>query len=305
MLKYNTQELFQRHQSASTPEVLQRTVVCLHNIRSSYNVGAVFRNADAFGIREIYLSGFTPTPPSSEISKTAIGAESNVNWKAFKKWEDCYRMLRKESAYLVGLLPSPNGYNVCTAPQPGEVRSQREERERERGITIKPYPDEITWTPVLRRNLVLKRMLAEGFINGKEYKNAIRHPLKVDLSACRSSSYKSYPFFANYALQEMAGPRYSLNLSKKREGGNYYAVATVDPTLQRLAEIKVKRFLETDAEPIGVTQAALISLDFETGDILAYVGGKKYGYRTERGETSQPGQHRDRKQRPLNPVVVI
>ena len=191
-----------------------------------------------------------------------------------------------ESAYLVGLLPSPNGYNVCTAPQPGEVRAQREESERERGITIKPYPDEITWTPVLRRNLVLKRMLAEGFINGKEYKNAIRHPLKVDLSACRSSSYKSYPFFANYARQEMAGPRYSLNLSKKREGGNYYAVATVDPTLQRLAEIKVKRFLETDAEPIGVTQAALISLDFETGDILAYVGGKKYGYRTERGETS-------------------
>ena len=90
--------------------------------------------------------------------------------------------------------------------------------------------------------------------------------------------------FANYAWQEMAGPRYSLNLSKRRR--NYYAVATVDPTLQRLAEIKVKRFLETDAEPIGVTQAALISLDFETGDILAYVGGKKYGYRTERGETS-------------------
>lgn len=103
MLKYNTQELFQRHQSASTPEVLQRTVVCLHNIRSSYNVGAVFRNADAFGIREIFLSGFTPTPPSSEISKTAIGAESNVSWKAFKKWEDCYRTLSKESAYLVGV----------------------------------------------------------------------------------------------------------------------------------------------------------------------------------------------------------
>ena len=90
MLKYNTQELFQRHQSASTPEVLQRTVVCLHNIRSGYNVGAVFRNADAFGIREIFLSGFTPTPPSSEISKTAIGAESNVSWKAYENWEDCY-----------------------------------------------------------------------------------------------------------------------------------------------------------------------------------------------------------------------
>lgn len=191
-----------------------------------------------------------------------------------------------EAAYLVGLLPSPNGYNVCGARKPREVRAEREAKERERGIKIKPYPEETTWTPVLRRNLVLKRMLIDRYINGEEYRDAIRHPLKVDPLACRSSSYKRYPFFSNYALKELAGPRYSLNLSQKDEGGNYYAVATVDPTLQRLAEIKVKRFLETEAEPIGVTQAALISLDFETGEILAYVGGKKYGYRTERGETS-------------------
>ena len=191
-----------------------------------------------------------------------------------------------EAAYLVGLLPSPNGYNVCSARKPGEVREEREARERERGITIKPYPEETTWTPVLRRNLVLKRMLAEGYINGEEYRDAIRHPLKVDLSVCRHSSYRSHPFFANYARGELSGPRYSLNLSQKDQGGNYYAIATVDLKLQRLAEAKVQRFLETDAEPIGVTQAALISLDFETGEILAYVGGKKYGYRREHGETS-------------------
>ena len=191
-----------------------------------------------------------------------------------------------ESAYLVGLLPSPNGYNVCQAPSPDEVRVEREEREREFGDTIELYQDETTWTPVLRRNLVLKRMLAEGFINGKEYRDATRHPLKVDLSICRNSNYKSYPFFSNYVLEELAGPRYSLNLSQKLEGGNYYAVATINPSLQRQAETKVKRFLETDAEPIGVTQAALISIDFDTGEILAYVGGKKYGYRTQRGETS-------------------
>jgi peptidoglycan glycosyltransferase len=191
-----------------------------------------------------------------------------------------------DAAYLVGLLPSPNGYNVCLAPKKYEVRAQREERQKKLGITIAPYPDETTWTPVLRRNLVLGRMLAEGYISGEQYRDAIRHPLNIDLSICRHSSYQSYPFFSNYALEELAGPRYSLNLLQQREGGNYYAVATINPALQALAESSVKRFLETEAEPIGVNQAALISLDFKTGEILAYVGGKKYGYKTDRGETS-------------------
>lgn len=191
-----------------------------------------------------------------------------------------------EAAYLVGLLPSPNGYNVCLAPRPDEVRAEREKRQQKLGTSIDPYQDETTWTPVLRRNLVLGRMLAEGYISGDQYRDAIRHPLKVDLSICRHSSYQSYPFFSNYALEELAGPRYSLNLLEQREGGNYYAIATVKPALQALAETTVKRFLETDAEPIGVNQAALISLNFRTGEILAYVGGKKYGHRTDRGETS-------------------
>ena len=103
MLKYTTRELFDRHQSAKTPDLLAKTIVCLHNIRSNYNVGSVFRNADAFGIQEIYLSGFTPTPPSTEISKTAIGAENNVRWKSFGDWEECYQALQKKSAYLVGV----------------------------------------------------------------------------------------------------------------------------------------------------------------------------------------------------------
>jgi peptidoglycan glycosyltransferase len=93
-----------------------------------------------------------------------------------------------ESAYLVGLLPSPNGYNVCLAPTPEELRQEREERQQKRGVTIPPSTDEKVWTPVLRRNLVLGRMLAEGFISGEQYRDAIRHPLKVDLSICQHSN---------------------------------------------------------------------------------------------------------------------
>ena len=37
--------------------------VVLHNVRSAYNVGAIFRTADGAGVTHLYLSGYTPTPP--------------------------------------------------------------------------------------------------------------------------------------------------------------------------------------------------------------------------------------------------
>lgn len=54
--------------------------VLLHNVRSLYNVGAFFRTADAVGVEKLYLSGFTGSPPSKQIAKTALGAEDSVPW---------------------------------------------------------------------------------------------------------------------------------------------------------------------------------------------------------------------------------
>lgn len=56
-------------------------VVVLDDIRSMINVGAVFRNCDAFLIEKLYLCGYTPAPPHREISKSALGAEESVEWE--------------------------------------------------------------------------------------------------------------------------------------------------------------------------------------------------------------------------------
>jgi len=53
-------------------------VAVLHDIRSLYNVGSMFRTADAFAIERLYLCGYTPAPPRPEIAKTALGADSVV-----------------------------------------------------------------------------------------------------------------------------------------------------------------------------------------------------------------------------------
>ena len=58
-------------------------IVVLENIRSAYNVGSVFRTADAFLLEAIYICGYTCVPPHKEIKKTALGAEDSVTWKHF------------------------------------------------------------------------------------------------------------------------------------------------------------------------------------------------------------------------------
>lgn len=55
--------------------------VLLDNVRSMYNVGAIFRTADAFLIKEVILAGISGCPPHPEISKTALGAEESVEWR--------------------------------------------------------------------------------------------------------------------------------------------------------------------------------------------------------------------------------
>jgi tRNA G18 (ribose-2'-O)-methylase SpoU len=55
--------------------------VLLDNVRSLWNVGSIFRTADACGVREIVLSGITGCPPRVQISKTALGAEHAVAWR--------------------------------------------------------------------------------------------------------------------------------------------------------------------------------------------------------------------------------
>lgn len=59
-------------------------VAVLLDVRSLYNVGSIFRTADAFGIERLILCGYTPAPPRPEISKTALGADAVVPFAVFK-----------------------------------------------------------------------------------------------------------------------------------------------------------------------------------------------------------------------------
>lgn len=71
-------------------------VVVLDDVRSLYNVGSIFRTADAMGIGGLCLCGITGQPPQQEIHKTALGAEDSVAWRYFRTVGECLDVLRGE-----------------------------------------------------------------------------------------------------------------------------------------------------------------------------------------------------------------
>ena len=81
--------------------------VLVDNVRSMYNIGAIFRTADAFLIGEIILAGISGCPPHPEITKTALGAEESVRWRhvedalaeAAKMKEEGWRLCVLEQAH--------------------------------------------------------------------------------------------------------------------------------------------------------------------------------------------------------------
>lgn len=81
----------------------------LNNIRSTSNVGSIFRTADAVGIDSVFLCGYTPDPIDrfgrevEAIKKTALGAEKSIGWEHFDKAVDLIGKLKKEGFQIISL----------------------------------------------------------------------------------------------------------------------------------------------------------------------------------------------------------
>ncbi len=75
----------------------------LHNIRSSYNVGSIFRTADSALLNKIIMTGFTPHPPKKEIEKTALGAIHSVPWEYENSAENAVEKLKEQGIKVFAL----------------------------------------------------------------------------------------------------------------------------------------------------------------------------------------------------------
>ena len=88
-------------------------VLLLHNIRSAYNVGAMFRTADAVGVSQIYLTGYSPCPtdrfdrPNVAVAKSALGAEKHVPWKHSTSASLIIHRLKSEGYKIIAIEQNP------------------------------------------------------------------------------------------------------------------------------------------------------------------------------------------------------
>jgi 23S rRNA (guanosine2251-2'-O)-methyltransferase len=71
-------------------------VIVLDDVRSAYNVGSIFRTADAFRVSGIYICGISASPPHKDISKTALGATESVEWKSFQDVHEAVKSLKED-----------------------------------------------------------------------------------------------------------------------------------------------------------------------------------------------------------------
>jgi 23S rRNA (guanosine2251-2'-O)-methyltransferase len=91
--------------------------VILNNIRSCHNVGSIFRTADACGVSEIFLVGYSPLPidkyknPNKAMLKVSLGSEKAVKWKKIYGVGKLIKDLKAEGYLIVALELTPTAKN--------------------------------------------------------------------------------------------------------------------------------------------------------------------------------------------------
>ncbi len=93
----------------------------LDNIRSLFNVGAIFRTSDAVLLEKLYLCGITGFPPRKEISKTALGADELVPFEYKEEALDAILELKAAGVKIIAVELAEGAVNYSEAEYEGPV----------------------------------------------------------------------------------------------------------------------------------------------------------------------------------------
>ncbi len=101
--------------------------VILHDIRSHYNVGAIFRTCDGAGVDKVFITGYTPAPLDRfgrvvpEIHKTSLGASSMVPWERFETTEAVVSDFKNKGVAVIAVEQSPKSISLYDFTPKGDV----------------------------------------------------------------------------------------------------------------------------------------------------------------------------------------
>ncbi|MFZ5366494.1 MAG: TrmH family RNA methyltransferase [Patescibacteria group bacterium] len=103
MLKLGAKELRTTEPTEEELKKIKRNPIylVLDNVLDTYNVGALFRLADAVAAEKIYLCGQTETPPNPKIKKASVSTWKWVPWEYSKSALSVVNSLKKKSVQII------------------------------------------------------------------------------------------------------------------------------------------------------------------------------------------------------------
>jgi len=110
-------------------------IVVVHDVRSTHNVGSLLRTCEGLGVQRVYFTGYTPYPGTAsdtrlphiaaklttQIQKTALGAEKFVPWEHMDDAMACIRRLRATGYAIAALEQAPDSIALPTYHPPAKI----------------------------------------------------------------------------------------------------------------------------------------------------------------------------------------
>jgi penicillin-binding protein 1A len=154
--------------------------------------------------------------------------------------KDARDLTALESATLVGVIPGPTLFDPILHPSDTQIR----------------------------RNAVLDRMVAEGYLKAARAEQLKAKPVRTTPLDAEQQFGPKIGYFLDYTRRSLIAT-YG---ESKVFGGGLHVTTTLDPEMQHLAEQAVRARLDTPGDP----EAALVAIDPRTGGVLAMYGGKNW-----------------------------
>jgi len=144
--------------------------ILLHDIRSVFNVGAIFRTSDALRITKIYLSGVTPAPldrfgnKRKDFAKVSLGAEDTVPWESINDPLELIDELKNKGVKIIAVEQHPRSvdYKKVSVSSPTLFVFGREVEGIEESLLLKA--DTIAEIPMKGKKESLNIGIAAGIV---------------------------------------------------------------------------------------------------------------------------------------------
>ncbi len=118
MVKLGAKELRKTKPTSETFKEIKRNPIYIvaDRVIDTYNIGSLFRLADAISAQKVFLCGDMEYPPSSKIHKSAVGTEEWVPWARYKTASGAVKDLKKRGVQIISVEQNPRSIPYTLLP---------------------------------------------------------------------------------------------------------------------------------------------------------------------------------------------